>query len=300
MSMNKLGLFIGACALSLHAFADEETQLSFASQEVAPGLYMLSGVGGFTGGNIGLSVGRDGVVMIDDSMPPMLDIMKEAVQGVTTAPVDFLINTHLHGDHIGNNASLSALGAHIVAHDNLRKRLLDPDREGGPAADAALPVLTFSKDMHFHLNGEDAYVFHVPRAHTDGDLVIHFTGANVIHTGDVMFNGMFPFIDIENGGSVTGYIAAQEAVLALADAQTRIMPGHGSLASKKDLERDLAMLKDAHAQIGQLLAAGKSEDEVVALNPLQKYDADYSWSFFDTQKMTRQVYKGLQTEQGAE
>lgn len=133
------GLFIGFFVISVHSFADSEPELGFATQEVAPGLYMLSGVGGFTGGNIGLSIGEDGVIMIDDSMPPMLDIMTEAVQSVTTAPVDFLINTHLHGDHIGNNASLSSSGAHIVSHDNLGKRLLDPDRENGPAAAAVLP-----------------------------------------------------------------------------------------------------------------------------------------------------------------
>lgn len=297
--MKTPAFIIGFLALSVQAFAETTPQPHFATQEVAPGLYMLSGVGGFTGGNIGLSVGDDGVVMIDDSMPPMLDIMKEAVQGVTTAPVDFLVNTHLHADHSGNNASLGADGAHIVAHDNMRKRLVSQGMGDQPAPAAALPVITFSQDMHFHLNGGEAHVFHVANAHTDGDLVIHFTDANVIHTGDILFNGRFPFIDLANGGSVAGYVAGQERLLALADGETRIIPGHGPLATRADLERNLAMLKDSVARIAPLVAAGKTEDEVVAMNPLQPYAADYSWDFISTEKMTRQLYRGLEAGQKA-
>ena len=153
-------------------------ELSFSSTEVAPGIYMLMGVGGFTGGNIGLSVGKDGVVMIDDSMPPMLDIMQKAITSVTDQPVDFLINTHVHGDHIGNNVAMANDGAHIVAHENLRQHLLTKGismgQESMEAPPEALPVITFSHSMSFHLNGETAHLIHVAKAHTDGDAVIHF------------------------------------------------------------------------------------------------------------------------------
>jgi glyoxylase-like metal-dependent hydrolase (beta-lactamase superfamily II) len=275
----------------------EESELSFSTTEVAPGLYMLAGVGGFTGGNIGLSVGDDGVVMIDDSMPPMLDIMKTAIATLTDKPVDFLINTHVHGDHLGNNEAMGKSGTWIVAHKNLRTHLLEkgfPTSEGNvPAPKDALPMITFAESMDFHLNGYDAHIFHVERAHTSGDVVIFYNAPNVMHMGDVMFNGLFPYIDINNGGSVVGYIAAQQQALKLINLKTKIIPGHGPLASKADLERTNAMIIDARNLINKLVIEGKSEDQVVELNPLSKYHDDWNWGFITTERMTRQVYKSL-------
>lgn len=269
----------------------------FSTTEVAPGIYMLMGVGGFTGGNIGLSIGDDGVVMIDDSMPPLLGKMKAAIKSVTKNPVDFLINTHVHGDHTGNNENMGNDGTRIVAHENLRINMLTKGlqtQDGNkPMPKAALPVITFSHAMSFHLNGEDLKIFHVENAHTDGDAVIHYQNANVIHTGDTMFNGMFPYIDIGNGGSVDGYIAAQQKILSMTNEQTKIIPGHGPLADKKQLKQALDMLIDAKQLIGDLIAKGKTEDEVVKANPLKKYHAKWNWQFITTEKMTRQVYKSL-------
>jgi len=153
-------------------------------------------------------------------------------------------------------------------------------------------VITFSHSMNFHLNGNDAHIFHVANAHTDGDAVIHFKNVNVIHTGDTLFNKMFPYIDLNSGGSVDGYIAAQKKILSLANGDTKIIPGHGPLANKKDLAASLAMLEDSSNLIGQLIAQGKSEDEIVKLNPLLKYEK-WSWVFITTEKMTRQVYQGI-------
>jgi cyclase len=289
-----LGLLLSA---SMSVVAAEAPKLSFAATEVSPGIYMLSGVGGFTGGNIGLSIGEDGVVMIDDSMPPMLDIMNTAIKSVTDKPVDFLINTHVHGDHTGNNTSMGQAGTRIVAHENLRKHMLDKGIQGKegmvPAPKAALPVITFSHAMSFHLNGEDAELIHLANAHTDGDAVIHFKNANVIHTGDTLFNGMFPFIDLDSGGSVDGYISAQQSILAMANDDTKIIAGHGPLASKKDLQASIDMLIDVKNIIGQLVKSGKSEEEVVKLNPLAKYHDRWNWVFITTERMTRQIYKGL-------
>ncbi len=277
--------------------AAEKNKLSFSTTEVAPGLYMLKGVGGFTGGNIALSIGDDGVVMIDDSMPPMLDIMQAAIRSVTDKPVDFLINTHVHGDHTGNNETMGKDGTWIVAHKNLRQHMLDKGISGKdgmiPAPKAALPVITFDHSMEFHLNGNDAHIFHVKNAHTDGDLVIYYKAVNVIHTGDAMFNKIFPFIDLDSGGSIDGYIAAQKRILALSDDQTKIIPGHGPLANKDDLKSSIAMLEDTKNIISALIAEGKTEEQIVTLNPLAKKYQHWHWQFITTERMTRTLYKGL-------
>jgi glyoxylase-like metal-dependent hydrolase (beta-lactamase superfamily II) len=298
-AFKRLGIILCCISVPFMAIAEENKapKLDFAADEVAPGIYMLSGVGGFTGGNIGLSVGDDGVVMIDDSMPPLLAKMKAAIAKVTDKPVDFLINTHVHGDHTGNNKSMGENGTRIVAHDNLRINMLVKGLQTSegkkPMPKAALPVITFSHAMSFHLNGEDARIFHVEKAHTDGDAVIHYKNANVIHTGDTFFNGMFPYIDLNNGGSVNGYIAAQEKIISIANADTKIIPGHGPLSSVKELKMSLAMLKDSKNLIAKMIKAGKTEDQVVSDNPLKGYHEQWNWGFITTEKMTRQVYKSL-------
>ena len=297
---NKVALASAMIVASCSVTAEDKPELSFAATEVTPGIYMLSGVGGFTGGNIGLSIGEDGVVMIDDSMPPMLDIMKTAIKSVTDKPVDFLINTHVHGDHIGNNESMGKGGAHIVAHENLREHLLKKGVRGQngmqPAPKDALPVITFSHSMNFHLNGEDSKIFHVAKAHTDGDAVIYFKNANVIHAGDTFFNGMFPYIDLDSGGSVDGYIKAQQKIISMSNDETKIIPGHGPLANKKDLQSTVSMIKNCKVIITRLIRQGKSEEEVVKLNPLAKYHDKWNWQFITTERMTRQLYKGLSKE----
>jgi glyoxylase-like metal-dependent hydrolase (beta-lactamase superfamily II) len=276
---------------------DNKSELKFAAQEVSSGLFMLYGVGGFAGGNIGLSIGDDGVVMIDDAMPSSLDILQQAVKSVTNKPIDFLINTHVHGDHAGNNVAFDQLGAHIVAHENLRNHLItkgvQQDGKTVAAPKGMLPVITFSQSMTFHLNNQDAQLIHVANAHTDGDAVIWFRQANVIHTGDVFFNGMFPFIDLNSGGSIEGYIAAQKKILSIANEQTKIIPGHGPLATKADLAAALAMLEDARNIIANFIQQGISEDDIVSQNPLKKYHDKWNWGFITTEKMTRQLVKGL-------
>ncbi len=300
MMRDKLALLLLLAALAALPIAAQAPEISYKSTELAPGLYMLEGVGGFAGGNLGLSTGEDGVVLIDDGLPPLTEKLLAAVAKLTDEPVDFLINTHVHGDHIGGNAALAKRDATIVAHDNLRRRLLADGMSTGsgraPAPEEALPVVTFDDSVTFHLNDRAAHVFHVERAHTDGDAVIHFRDDNVIHTGDVMFNGMFPFIDLDSGGSVDGYIAAQERILAMADDATRIIPGHGPLAGKADLAAAVAMLREARTRVAALVEAGKSEEEVLAANPLADFDADWSWQFITTERMTRTLYRGLSGE----
>ncbi len=293
----KTTLMMAALLTSGVVLAKDEPKVSFASTEVGPGIYMLAGEGGFTGGNLGLLVGDDGVVLIDDSMPPFLDIMNQAIKSLTDQPVDFLINTHVHGDHIGNNATMGQSGTHIVAHENLRQHMVDKGVQGPngmvPASKDMLPVLTFSEQMSFHFNNQPATAIHVPQAHTDGDAIIHFSAANVIHAGDTFFNGLFPFIDLDSGGTVDGYIHAQMKMISMSDDETKIIPGHGPLSNKKELKAAVDMLVDAKNIISKHIKDGKTEAEVLAANPLSKYHDDWNWGFITTERMTKQLYKDL-------
>ena len=295
------GLLFTCLALAHGSAAEVDAQpLRWQVEPVADGLYMLKGEGGFTGGNLGLSVGEDGVVLIDDAMPSTLEIMNQAIVGITQKPIDFLINTHIHGDHTGNNAHFGQKRAHIIAHDNVRRRFLSEGvkiSEGTRTApQAALPVITFEDAVTIHLNGQDAHVFHLPAAHTDGDAAIYFSPANVLHTGDLLFNRMFPFIDYGAGGTLDGYIQAQKTLLKSVDEQTRIIPGHGVLANMQDLKNSIHMLETAQARVGELMRQGKKLSEIKAADPLKEF-AHWSWPFITTEKMIEQVYNGIKQQE---
>lgn len=279
------------CACSAHA---QQFATSFESSEIAPGIHMVSGVGGFGGGNMAILVGEQYVAMIDDSLEPLAPKLLEHVAETAGRPVNFMINTHVHGDHVGGNAAFAENGAIVFAHDNIRKRLIaEPAPAGG---EGGLPVVTFAEGVTFHLDGLEARVIHVPAAHTDGDAIIHFPGVNVIHTGDAMFNNQFPFIDLDSGGSVTGYITAQEKIWSMANDETKIIPGHGALASKADLRRNIDMLTDSRALVQALVDEGQTEEQVVAANPLAGYHDTYNWEFITTERMTRTLYLDLAGE----
>jgi glyoxylase-like metal-dependent hydrolase (beta-lactamase superfamily II) len=249
---------------------------------------MIEGADGFSGGNVGLLIGDERIVLIDDFVEPLSDKLLETAASIAGRPVDFVINTHVHGDHVGGNAALAGHGATIVAHDNIRTRML-ADEKTDPSA---LPVITFSDAVTFHLNTLTAEVFHVANAHTDGDAVIRFADANVIHTGDAMFNRLFPFIDLDSGGSVSGYIAAQKKILAMTDADTKIIPGHGALATPADLKASIEMLETGRALVKELIEEGLTADEIVGANPLEDY-SDWNWGFITTERMTRTFYRDL-------
>jgi glyoxylase-like metal-dependent hydrolase (beta-lactamase superfamily II) len=282
-------LFAGASIMSINTLAQDDAKLSYKTEKISDTIYMLSGVGGFTGGNVALSVGDDGVAMIDNGLSSTIDILKAEIAEITKQPIDYMINTHIHGDHIGNNHIFGKDGAKIVSHENLRASLIKDEKNGGPAS---FPVLTFNDQMTIHLNGDAAQIIHFDHAHTDGDAVVYFKNDNVLHTGDIMFNKVFPFIDGNNGGSVDGVIRAQESIAAMINDQTKVIPGHGPLANKADVLRTLAMVKDAKALVGKLVAAGKSDEEVLKANPLAIYES-YSWGFITTEKMTKQVLAGF-------
>ncbi len=287
--MRKILLAMTMLVLMVPATA-QELATTIKSIEVVPGIFMLQGANGFSS-NMGLLVGDDHVLLIDDGMAPITASLMAKVQELAGRPADFLVNTHAHGDHVGSNATLAENGTIVFAHDNLRKRLVGkPEAAGGPAG---LPVVTFADAVTFHVNGHEAHVFHVATAHTDGDAVIHFPDMNVIDAGDLFFNYMFPFIDIDSGGSVAGYKAGQQRLIDMANDDTKIIPGHGPLASKADLQNALDMLVDAEARVKKLVDAGMSLEEVLAENPLTDYHERWSWSFITTEVMTTTLYRSL-------
>ncbi|MDH5302504.1 MAG: MBL fold metallo-hydrolase [Gammaproteobacteria bacterium] len=285
--MHKLATLALLLALPVAA---QELATTVKATEVVPGIYMLEGADGFSS-NMGLLVGDEHVLLIDDGMAPITASLIATIAELAGRPLDFVVNTHAHGDHVGSNATLAENGAIVFAHDNLRQAILDSvDQAGGPAG---LPVVTFSDEVTFHVNGHPAIVMHLAAAHTDGDAAVVFPSQNVIDAGDLFFNALFPFIDLDSGGSVAGYKAGQQRLLDLANDQTRIIPGHGPLASKADLQAALDMLIDAEARVQKLVAAGMSQEQVLEANPLADYHEKWNWGFITTERMTSMLYRSL-------
>lgn len=286
---------LSAAVLTISSAAAQRdfSNVEITSIAVAQGIYMLEGAGG----NIGLSVGEDGAFVIDDQFAPLSGKIMAAIKKASPSPIRFVLNTHWHGDHTGGNEAFQQVGAIIVAHDNVRKRLKEGlKREASktpPARPAALPIITFNDEVSFFWNGQDIRVRHPAPAHTDGDLVVYFESANVVHTGDVFFNGGYPFIDIESGGSLNGVIAAQENILARINDETKIIPGHGKLASKIDLAEYLAMLKDVKSRIAALIDRGLNEEAVLKADPLKDLNAKWGSGFINGEAMTRTAYRSL-------
>ena len=254
-------------------------------------LFMLVG----RGGNIGLSVGDDGAFLVDDQYAPLTDKILAAVAAVTDQPVRWVLNTHWHGDHTGGNENLGRAGAMIVAHENVYRRLNPAEfaelvGRSQQALDAALPVVTFDDGVRFHWNGRHIRVTHVGRAHTDGDAIVHFPAANVFHMGDTFFLGRYPFVDVDSGGGIDGVIEAANFVLARSDDATRIIPGHGPLATPVDLRGYRDMLETVRLRVAHLLADGHTEDEVAAAAPTADLDAHWG---NNPERFVRAVYRSL-------
>ena len=240
-------------------------------KRVAPGVAVLFG----RGGNVGLSYGTDGNVLIDDQYAPLTEKILAAVRSVDADPIRFVVNTHWHGDHSGGNENVGRTGAVIVAHDNVRRRMsMDQIVRGDavpPSPAGALPVVTFSDDLTFHLNGDDIRIHHVEHAHTDGDALVYWSRANVLHMGDTFFNGLLSFIDLDSGGSIEGAIAAVETGLSIANETTVIIPGHGPLARRADLVRYRDMLRTLRDRVAAEIRAGRSLDQIKALRLADPY-----------------------------
>jgi glyoxylase-like metal-dependent hydrolase (beta-lactamase superfamily II) len=297
------GLVAGALAFSAtasRAQMGDPSKVTLKTTPVAGGISVIEGANGFAGGNVAVSVGDDGVFMIDDEIQPMTAKLRAAVTALSKKPIRFLINTHWHGDHTGGNPGVAAAGAVIVAHDNTRKRLsVDQVREmmgnkmTTPALPpAALPVVTFGEDVTLHVNGDDIHVIHMPPAHTDGDVIVHFMKANVIHTGDVVV-GSYPIVDADSGGTIDGLIAAAGKVLALADDATKIIPGHGQLMTKADVAAYQKMLTEVRDRVAKLEAGKKSLDDIKAAKPLADLDARWGQGMIKADFVIEMVAKTL-------
>lgn len=284
-------LLLGAAGLGTAAPATAQT---VQSQVLAPGVAMLTG----RGGNIGVAYGPDGVLLIDDQFADLTDEIRAAVAALDPGRVTFVVNTHWHPDHTGGNELWGRAGAVIVAHDaaglRLRAGQFMPafDRRVPAAPAKARPVVTFGDQLSFHWNGEEIGVFHVEPAHTDGDAVVHFRGSNVLHTGDVFFNGRYPFIDLASGGSVDGVLAAVDRLLPLLDDDTRIIPGHGPLAGRDDLVAYRAMLASVRERVSASIARGRSVDQVLAERPTADFDAQWGGAA-SAERFVRIVYASL-------
>lgn len=269
-------------------------EVQIKPETLAPGVAVLFG----QGGNIGVSWGADGTVLIDDQFAPLTPKIEAAVADLGATPVKFLINTHWHFDHTGGNENFGKAGALILAHDNVRIRMIAgakglAGQDVAPAPAIALPVVTYEDGLKLHLNGDEVRTVHMHNAHTDGDSIVIWKSANVIHTGDLFFNKVtLPFIDLKSGGSARGMLAAIDKTLTLAKDDTRIIPGHGPVASKADLIAYRDMLKDVIGQVDAAIKAGKSLSEVQAMKPAVKYDTNPN-AFIKGDAFVEAVYTSL-------
>jgi len=287
-------LSMGVVAMPVIAQQDF-TKVEIKTTQVADNVYMLQGAGG----NIGVSVGDDGVFIIDDQFAPLSEKILAAIAELSDQPVSYVVNTHWHGDHTGGNENMGAAGAVVVAHENVRERMSTKQfmkafgREVPAAPDTALPVVTFSENTTFYFNDTQIQVMHVPTAHTDGDSFVLFTEANVLHMGDTFFNGFFPFIDQSSGGTLDGLIAATEKALNLVNEESVIIPGHGPLSKMADLEKYLAMLNEVKQIMLPLVKSGQTRDEVIAAKPLRSMGVMWGNGFMKTDVFTGIVFDVL-------
>ena len=292
--MRKLFFAAVFICLSLDVFAqnDDFSKVQMKVTKVSGNVYMLEG----SGGNIGASVGEDGIVIVDDQFAPLADKIKAALKGVTDKPVRFVINTHFHGDHTGGNAIFQK-DAPIIAQDNVRKRLEAGAGDRKPAEKGALPIITFDHDVTVHLNGEDIHALHFASGHTDGDSIIFFPKSNVVHMGDDFVTYGFPFIDLNSGGSVEGMIAAVDEVVGKLPADVKVIPGHGPISNLDDVRKFSAMLKDTLAVVQKALKQGKTLDQMKQekiLDPWNKWSGD----FIKTDGFIETLYNDLTGKHG--
>jgi glyoxylase-like metal-dependent hydrolase (beta-lactamase superfamily II) len=281
-------------AFGAHAQQRNFDAVQIKTTQVAAGIYMLEG----EGGNIGVSSGEDGVYLIDDQFAPLTPKIVAAVKAISDKPIRFLMNTHWHGDHVGGTENLGKAGVVIIAHDNVYKRMsvggaiTALKQNYAPAPKAALPVITFNQTATFRMNGDDVTSTHLPPAHTDGDSFVRFAKANVIHTGDVFAAYRYPFIDVESGGSIKGVLRAIDVLLPVMDDNTKVIPGHGGLSSKKDVLAYRKMVATAISKIEPMVKSGRTLQQVIDAKPLREFDEEWG-KFRKPEAFVEIVYNGL-------
>jgi glyoxylase-like metal-dependent hydrolase (beta-lactamase superfamily II) len=282
------------CMAFINSSTAQQPDVQIKTVKITDNIYMLQG----SGGNIGIMAGEDGVFMIDDQYAPANPAILEAIAKISDQPVKFLLNTHWHADHTGGNELMGKAGAIIIAHDNVRKTLSEKqfieffDRPVEPLSKEGLPVITFNDAITFHFNGEEIYVHHVDPAHTDGDVIVYFKKANVVHAGDIVFAGMYPFIDHQRDGSAEGMIRAVEHLLETIDDSTKVIPGHGDICGQEYLQEYHNMLSTITSRVKTMMNEGKTLEEIIALKPTSGFDEKYK-GFIDGDAFTGLVYKSL-------
>jgi cyclase len=282
-------------ATLVHASAAnaQDKEVTIKIEKIAPGVAVLFG----QGGNIGVSYGPDGTVLIDDQFAPLSPKIQAAVAELGASPVKFLINTHWHGDHSGGNENFGKAGAIIMAHDNVRVRMATDQKSGQRTTPAspkiALPVVTYHEGLKLHLNTDEVRTVHMHAAHTDGDSIVIWKAANVVHMGDLYFNKVtLPFIDLNSGGNAQGVLAAAEKVLAMTNAETKIIPGHGPMATHADLMAYRDMLKMTIGAVQAGIKAKKTLAQIQAMKPAAKWDTNPA-GFIKGDAYVEAVYKSL-------
>jgi cyclase len=289
-------LLLILCSSAAPAILAQTSQApALRTTKLTDGLYLLQG----NGGNVAVSVGKDGVLLVDDLDDKQLPQIRTAVAALTDKPVRFVINTHWHPDHTGSNQAFGAADVPVIAHENARKRLsADQFNEVfkqtvKAAPPVAWPVITFTNDLTIHFNDEEIQVRHLPAGHTDGDAVVYFRRANVLHTGDLFFNGVYPVIDTASGGTLDGLLGATERILAMLRPETRLIPGHGPLATAADLQEFRRMLSATGAEIGRLVKEGKTLNQIINAKPTRAFDEKWGRSFLPSELYVHFVYLSL-------
>ena len=274
----------------------QQKAVEFTSFQLSDTVYMLTG----SGGNVGISTGEDGVFIIDDQVKPVTAGLLKAIGKISNKPIRFVINTHYHADHTGGNEAIGRSGTVIISHDNIRKRMTTEQvsifmgKTTPPSPREALPVVTFNDRMSLHLNGEPATAYYVANGHTDGDSIIHFPASNVIHMGDMYFNGLYPYVDLDAGGSIQGMVNAADLALSMADENTRIIPGHGPLAMTEDLKNYQDFLIKASANVQQLIDQGMNLQQIIAANPTKEWDETLGKAWITPAQFVTFIYNSLE------
>jgi cyclase len=296
------GLVAACLALAAGARAQQPdySKVQMKATRAGGNVYMLEGAGG----NIGVSVGVDGVLIVDDQFAPLAEKIRAAVKELNPGQLRFILNTHFHGDHTGSNAIFGKEST-IIAHDNVRKRLAEgqPAQGAGtgtpPAPKEALPVITYAQSVSIHFNDEEIRVIHFPHGHTDGDSVIFFTRSNVVHMGDDFFAGRFPFVDIANGGDVLGLTKNISDIIAQVPADVKLIPGHGPLSTIDDLKSYHRMLLTTTDIVRQQIKAGKTIEQIKAAGLPDEWKT-WGSGFIKTDRWVETIYKSLSNQKGAQ
>jgi len=288
-------LLVAIFLASINSSFAQDKKVEFTTIQLSDTIYMLKG----RGGNVGISTGEDGLYIIDDQVKPITAELLQAVRKISNKPIKFVINTHYHADHVGGNETIGDTGAVIIAHDNIRKRMTTTQvskfskSTTPPYPKEALPVVTFNDRMSLHLNGDSVTAYYVAHGHTDGDSIIHFPVSNVIHMGDMYFNGLYPYVDLDAGGSMEGLVEAADLALSMANESTRIIPGHGPLAMTEDLKSYRDFLIEASTNVQELIDQDMNLQQIIAAEPTKEWDETLGKVWITPAQFVTFIYNSL-------